>query len=441
MTNSIESVVSKYLCTGCGTCRSVCPHQAITMTRSVSDFIVPEVDASKCDDCGICLLCCPGNGLPIDLTKNYDDIFKGENIHAYIGRASDEEIWKNGQSGGVVSALLLYLLDSKMVDAAVVNAFDNKNNRPFVKTANNRKELIESQGSYYSQTAVNEVAISNTLKTAAVVLGCQAQGIALTKLYSKTSEVPEYLIGLICGGNHTGLIIDDIIKKSQLDPKKISTFRFRDKQAGGWPGNIRIKSNNRQVTMDKKERMILKDIYGVYRCQCCFDKMNIFSDIVVGDPWGIEADNKKEGLSVFITRTKKGEELVKKVIRDEYIMAKEIEIESVYKGQKIDTERKTKFLITKEICEKNNIPFPEYKVEWLKYKYEKPNKSKSKYYEKFLKHKAAMQKAKSKEETAKIVKKQKQNLKFRRKFLKNASRIKRVVNKLFRSLLTRNNSK
>ena len=164
MKKNIEKIVEENLCCGCGTCSSTCPQQAITMVRNTAGFLVPEVDHNKCNDCGICLLTCPGNGLPEDLTNRYDDIFRGNNIAAYIGRATDEELWKNGQSGGVVSALLMYLLENKIIDKAVVNSFNPKTNKPIVTYVKDREGLIKSQGSYYSQSAVNEKAINNTLE-------------------------------------------------------------------------------------------------------------------------------------------------------------------------------------------------------------------------------------------------------------------------------------
>jgi len=432
MKKNIEKIVEKNLCCGCGTCSSTCPQQAITMVRNTAGFLVPEVDHNKCNDCGICLLTCPGNGLPEDLTNRYDDIFRGNNIAAYIGRATDEELWKNGQSGGVVSALLMYLLENKIIDKAVVNSFNPKTNKPIVTYVKDREGLIKSQGSYYSQSAVNEKAINNTSeKTAAVVLGCQAQGIALSKKYTNKGT-PDYLIGLVCTGNHSNLIIDDLIEQSGLESEKTTEFRFKDKRAGGWPGNILIKTNDQQKIMDKKKRMILKDIYGVYRCQCCFDKMNIFSDIVVGDPWGIEAEDKKGGLSVFIIRTEKGQDLINKAIDNKYLIADKIDINSVYKGQKIDSTTKTKFFGTKEICKKENFPFPDYNIDWSKYKYRKASKSLKRHFSKLLKYKFYLYNVENRSKLNKIIRKQKRLLALKNTLLKSASLVKHSIKRIFR---------
>jgi len=110
----------------------------------------------------MCLRSCPGKGLPKETIERFNDVFWGKNISAYIGKACDEELWRNGQSGGVVSALLLYLLDNNFIESAIVNDFDQVKRRSNVKKTYNKQDLLKSQGSYYSQSPVNELAISKS---------------------------------------------------------------------------------------------------------------------------------------------------------------------------------------------------------------------------------------------------------------------------------------
>lgn len=41
-------------CCGCTACASICAHDAITMKPDALGFLYPEVDRSKCVDCGLC---------------------------------------------------------------------------------------------------------------------------------------------------------------------------------------------------------------------------------------------------------------------------------------------------------------------------------------------------------------------------------------------------
>ena len=52
----------------CGDCLDVCPHEAITRgpikeTASGEDITYPDVDKSKCDECGVCAEACKADAL------------------------------------------------------------------------------------------------------------------------------------------------------------------------------------------------------------------------------------------------------------------------------------------------------------------------------------------------------------------------------------------
>lgn len=391
MNDTVDLVRKNNLCTACGTCQSVCPHGAVRLVRNTADFIVPEVSAERCTHCGLCLKACPGVGLPESLCEGHVDFFRGQTLGAWVGRATDEDLWKNGQSGGVVSALLLYLLDKGIVDSAIVNGFDPATKRPAVLKAHSKQELLAAQGSYYAQSAVNDVAVGpGAEKTAAVVLGCQAEGIALTRLHAKGRATPDYLIGLICAGNHSGLIIDDLIGQSGVAQDSVTSFRFRDKSAGGWPGNVRIRGDGGSAVLDKARRLALKDFYGNYRCQCCFDQMNVFSDIVVGDPWRIDSRFDSGGRSVVIARTEKGRELMETAIDAGYITAEPVSADAVYTGQTVESRLKPQFFACKEICAQEGMHFPHYTLDGRAYPAIRPNSKQRKQIGKTLKFKYAM---------------------------------------------------
>jgi coenzyme F420 hydrogenase subunit beta len=431
MDNTVATVVKRNLCTACGTCQSVCPHGAIAMSRSAADFIVPAVDPDKCTKCGLCLLSCPGTGLPKELTGGFKDIFRGENLCAFIGRAADEALWKNGQSGGVVSALLLYLLETGKVDGVAVNVFDGKTKRTAVKKVRTKQELLEAQGSYYIQSAVNTETIGDgNEKTAAVVLGCQAEGIALARKYANGRGTPAYLIGLVCAGNHSGLLLDDLVKQSRL--KDVTSFRFRDKAAGGWPGNISVSAGERRAVLDKSRRMALKDVYGNFRCQCCFDQMNVYSDVVVGDPWGIDRKDRSKGYSVVFARTEKGRELLEGAARDGYIIAETVPLEDVYNGQTVDSRLMPQFFALQRICEKEGIPFPKYDISREDYPCPEVDGKKAKAYRESLLFKNVIQGMGSRDDVNKAIGRMKTRVALRGIPEKGEAQARRVLGRIRR---------
>ena len=91
------------LCTGCSACSAVCPHSAITMAEDVRGFYRPQVDESKCIECGLCQNVCPANH---DGAKELRR--KGARVLAY--QNSDDERALSS-SGAAFWALAQYALD------------------------------------------------------------------------------------------------------------------------------------------------------------------------------------------------------------------------------------------------------------------------------------------------------------------------------------------
>ncbi len=52
------------LCTGCGTCVSLCQQDAISMEIDTRRGIyLPRINETTCNDCGICVKVCPGHAV------------------------------------------------------------------------------------------------------------------------------------------------------------------------------------------------------------------------------------------------------------------------------------------------------------------------------------------------------------------------------------------
>lgn len=358
MKGNIEFIIKNALCTACGACAGVCAQKAILMTRNPAGFLVPEIDKSLCNSCGKCTRVCPSNA-----ENEYDlpsDIFKGDVIESYAGFATSAEIRFSSQSGGIVTALLTYLIDSNKIDGTIVNKFDCKKNEPVSFCATNNEEILQSVGSYYSQTSVCKTITENSdKKLAAVVLGCQTESInLLTKNLNR--KRPEYLIGLICVGQNSNRMVTDLIKESDYKPdkEKILKFRFRDKEAGGWPGNVMIRTSENKYVVPKKKRLILKSVYESHRCITCYDQMNVFSDIVCGDPWGINVEEKKKGWTIVVARTEKGHQLLLDAENAGYIKITKVPIKKIVEGQTIDTRQTHKIISSYNCFIDNNWLYP-----------------------------------------------------------------------------------
>ena len=199
MSDNIQDIVDNLLCTQCGTCVSVCTKDAIEMRETPSGLLMPFVNEGKCNACGSCRKLCPGEAIEVDLPMVIDP-FRGEVYGAYVGHAGDEVVRSTGQSGGVVSGLLLFLLTKERIDAALVTSMPTDGSlRPESRLVRTPQEILNAQGSIYCPVASNAVLgdINAGDRIAIVGVSCQMQGIhRLARHRHKMVNGIQYRIGL-----------------------------------------------------------------------------------------------------------------------------------------------------------------------------------------------------------------------------------------------------
>jgi coenzyme F420 hydrogenase subunit beta len=338
----INSVVCNDLCLGCGTCVSVCPQEAVKMIETPSGLLTAYADASKCKGCGLCLKCCPGTHLEQGLLLGEVDPFKGGAVAAYLGQALDQKILSEGQSGGVITALLCYLLESGRIKGAVVTQMpENGSLRSKTIVSRDKETVCKAQGSKYCPVAVNAVipkSLDDGEKIAVVGLPCHIHGIR--NVQSQLGRWQGlFAIGLICQNTLGFGAIDHLIYEVGVDRANVQYFRFRSKLFGGWPGDVYIRTRDGAVyKVANRQRMLIKDVYTPLRCRLCFDKLNVLSDLAVGDPWGIRNDDK-EGFSVIIARTNRAKDVLLSAESAGWLRLESVEPEVVFKGQKVERKR------------------------------------------------------------------------------------------------------
>ncbi|MGE4559139.1 MAG: Coenzyme F420 hydrogenase/dehydrogenase, beta subunit C-terminal domain [Desulfobulbus sp.] len=362
-TNSIESVVTAGLCTSCGTCVAICPKMAVSMAETPGGLLFAQVDDAACIACGLCVRACGGAQLAPGLLPDNIDPFKGEVLAAYCGYASDPEIRLRGQSGGVVTALLSFMLESGRIDQALVNRMpDDGTLRPQPFWAHNKKELLSSQGSKYCPVALN-TAIPRDIgkdgkKSAIVGLPCHLHSLRnVQKFNAHWGSGIECTIGLFCDRILAFSAMDYLVKKAKFSKKNVINFRYKDKTEGEFPGDICIHTNTgKQVQLPSRERVAIKDLFTPPRCRLCFDKMNVLSDIAVGDAWGVKEG--KEGFSVLIARTASALALLEAAQQAGYLHLGEIAPEGVFTGQGVEIRRKQWTAFTKARQDlQNQVPY------------------------------------------------------------------------------------
>ncbi|MHC1611577.1 MAG: coenzyme F420 hydrogenase/dehydrogenase beta subunit N-terminal domain-containing protein [Candidatus Methanospirareceae archaeon] len=154
--DELESeVIEGGLCTYCGACVASCPLGHLKWIDGRPKR--PEKKAA-CEDCEVCYHACYRTEFekgPIE-----EEIFgrrgkEDEDIGIYrrvvAARATDESILEKAQDGGVATAILVYMLEEKLIDGAMLTDRGREEDDwiPFPKVAKSKEEIISAAGTKY----------------------------------------------------------------------------------------------------------------------------------------------------------------------------------------------------------------------------------------------------------------------------------------------------
>jgi coenzyme F420 hydrogenase subunit beta len=300
-------------CTRCGVCVSICPIGVL----AVDDEGVHL--QGECIRCGLCYRFCPGRKLDLDsLGREYigdapSDALSGRYRGLYAARATSEEIRQKAASGGVVTALLVYLLGEKRINGALGVTMDS--DRPWrcqPAVLRSVDEIIGAAQSKYSLVSLGALLRSARRDggpLALVGLPCHVHGLRHLQRIGSYRETYPLVIGLFCGFNLQPAATQHLVHKVGYETRQVSRLEYR---GGPWPGGLVVQ------TTEGQRRFVPKDSYGYVnlmytprRCLVCPDLTNELADLSVGDTWLTEYAG---GWSTVICRSAEGEKLLDEAV-------------------------------------------------------------------------------------------------------------------------------
>ena len=115
---------------------------------------------------------------------------------------------------------------------------------------------------------------------------------------------------------------------------------FRDKTSPSYPGNPVVFTNDgEKKVLSSSLRMTVKDFFTPVRCRLCFDKLNVFADVVLGDPHSLTGVDRLNGETLVLVRSEIGRKFVEEASRSGVVELRERSIEQAVNGQGVEKKR------------------------------------------------------------------------------------------------------
>ncbi len=263
----------------------------------------------------------------------------GDYLGAWEGHATDVHIRAHAASGGVVSAVLIHLLERGTIDAALVcsSSFEAGRLDHRIHLARTRGEILEARSSkYFDIPVLNGLASvrESGLRTAVVALPSQLRSLTMrTAKDPDLAALVRFKIALFCGHNSQDQLIREVWRREGVEEAAIQSFYFRQ---GHWRGRMEIlfkDGSRRSLPFQKFSHFQNLHILSLRRCLNCYDHMGFYADLSCGDVWRMEMKREEVKHSLFLARTPVAAACVNDMLENGLLKARPVDRRTVYRSQ------------------------------------------------------------------------------------------------------------
>lgn len=236
----------------------------------------------------------------------------------WIGFAKNQQVRQKAASGGIITGSLLGLLEQNVIDGAVVTVPDFPQGGKSV-FAKSQKELMQSTGSIYCITSLNQglkFAKKSRAKNIAIVgLPCQIAGL-------ETNEHPYVTFGIMCGHNIHSEATFKALRDSDIKVKDVEKINYRG--SGWFPWTIQIHMKDGDIkdipyNGSKFQKIWESKKYQTPKCLRCTDFAAEKADIACCDAWLEEYRGNMKGVSIVLAHTQYGVSVIEHLIETDVL--------------------------------------------------------------------------------------------------------------------------
>lgn len=308
-----------------------------------NDCLVPKND--NVANNSIANQICPGMGY--DIKSDAEVLFSQEAkysiplgyVHSLCATHSvSQEVLANASSGGIITQLLVYLIEKKIVDYVSVTQFfcdkEGVHTRTFL--TNKKEEILKAQGSKYCP--VNFDGLLEELHTREGRVAVMATPCVIAGLRA-IEQQPDYLkaeiklhIANFCGGYKSFRNIRRLAEIHKVDYHNLRDFRFRGE---GQPGSLRfVEKSGKTASTPYPLYVGLNGYSKMLRCHLCPDATGELADIACGDAWIPRFKNDPATWSMVICRNKVTADIMEQMAKEGLIVTERVTHEEVEQSQR-----------------------------------------------------------------------------------------------------------
>lgn len=259
----------------------------------------------------------------------------------YLGYAAERKVREGAASGGLVSALLIYLLEHDAIQGALVSRVRVKDRRiqarPFI--ARTRKEILQARSSIYIEFPWMQEA-QPLLEAfggdlAVVGLPCQIRILRGIEIKNETLASKAKLhVALACGRSSSKELLLKVLKQKGIREEEVTKIRFRE---GHWRGETHVwLRDGSEITFPFGDFSLYRNLhfYCEKRCLYCTDPLGEHADLVCGDAWLHQLRTNPIKHSLAISRTPQSTRWLRAMEADGVLVGHMIAPETVFDAQR-----------------------------------------------------------------------------------------------------------
>jgi len=321
---ALAPVLRGDVCSGCGAC-AVAARGGIRMQRVAPGVLRPRQTRplAPAEEAKIVAVC-PSVFQHFDAGPRRTHPLWGPWLDVRTGHATDPELRHAASSGGVLSALLCHLLESRTVDVIVqARAADHDPLATQPDLSFTAPVIRQAAGSRYAPSApllALGPAQASGQRIAFVGKPCDVS--ALRKLAMVDDRIARQIVvtlSFFCAGVPARRGAEEMLSRMGVSDTSLRAFRYR---GNGWPGRAvahLMDGSQRSLNYEESWGGILSR-HVQKRCKICPDGVGHFADITCADAWHAGPDGGPSftdapGRGLVIARTERGADILRAAVR------------------------------------------------------------------------------------------------------------------------------